>query len=150
VYDQTNSVNMVKFWESCLCQSIENSLTIFLTCWCLIFVLIFFDSLLIAVLTTPFFLFWLDCYVHTSPSVPYCLLHCHTYGYFQGSVLSPLLSFLPGYNVYDHWGIRDLQTKLDLHQRVRVPVQTLLLTFSDTVGKSVPFLDLHFSYFKLK
>jgi hypothetical protein len=146
VYDQTNPVNRVKFWESCLCQIIENLLRIFPSCWWLIFVLIFFDSLLIAVLTTPFFLFWFDCYVHTSPTVSYCLPYCYIYGYFQGSVLSPLLLFLPGYIVYDEWGIRDHHTKPDLNQSVRVPVQTLLLTFSDTLGKSVALSGPSFSH----
>jgi hypothetical protein len=127
----------MKFWESFLCQNIENLLTIFSHLLMPDICPHFFDSLLIGILTTPFFLFWLDCYVHMFPTVPYCLLHCHTYGYFLGSVLSPLLLFLPGHIVYDHWVIRHHQMKLGLHQRVRVPVQTLLLTFSDTLGKSV-------------
>jgi hypothetical protein len=93
VYDQTNPVNMVKFWVCCLCQSIENLLTIFSHllmpdfCSHFLWLSVNWSSY------HPILPVRLDCYVHTSPTLPYCLLHCHTYGYFQDSVLSPLLSF---------------------------------------------------------
>jgi hypothetical protein len=134
VYDQTNPVNMVKFWKSRLCQSIENLLTIF--------------SHLLMPDFCPHFL-WLS--VNWSSYRPiHPVLVRLLCSYFPNSTIlsSPLpyLWLFPGLSPQPTALIFPGNTKLDLHQRVRVPVQILLLTFSDTLGKSVALSGPSFSH----
>jgi hypothetical protein len=90
---------------------------------------------------------WLYCYFHTSSTVPYCLLHSQNYGYFQVSVLSLLLLFLPGlFFVYDHLDIRENHTELNwTTSENESSSSTLLLTFYVTLDKSITLSGPSFS-----